>query len=51
MYSSIIFKIKALDTQSQTKKYNTVYWVNFRLFEHTKALKTGKDNRKELYNI
>ena len=43
MFSSMIFKIKLFNPKAESKKYETLYWVNFRLFEHTRALKTGKN--------
>ena len=43
--TSLIFDIKSLCqiSENDVKKieYKTVYWVNFRLFDHTKSLKTG----------
>jgi len=44
-FASLIFEIKSLcPISEETKKldYKTVYWVNFRLFDHTKSLKSGK---------
>ncbi len=43
-FASIIFKVKVLCPTIEDlsrSKYKTMYWVNFRLFDHSRSFKTG----------
>jgi hypothetical protein len=47
MEASIVFKVKLLQYNKQYKlaKHETVAWANFRLFDHNRRLKTGKNTK------